>query len=244
MTTRNLDKAALRGEPSYVWRDGQQRRLEMILAGSAGRENGTVLENGCGIGMYITNLEPFGGEIHGLEFDFLRGIEALENHKNILCAGGEDLPYPSNYFDLILSHEVIEHVIDDKKAIQEMVRTLKVGGRINLFCPNRWYPVETHGIYINGKYKFGNIPFINYLPRKLRDKLAPHVEVYTQKELKKLFNNLPIKIITKKVIFGAYDNIIQKYPSFGKIIRKVLQALEATPFQHFGVSHFWVIEKI
>ena len=28
---RNLEKAALRGEPSYVWRAGQVRRLEMIL---------------------------------------------------------------------------------------------------------------------------------------------------------------------------------------------------------------------
>ena len=31
MSQRNLDKAALRGEPSYVWRAGQQRRLEMIV---------------------------------------------------------------------------------------------------------------------------------------------------------------------------------------------------------------------
>jgi len=29
---RDLEKAALCGEPSYVWRAGQQRRLEMILA--------------------------------------------------------------------------------------------------------------------------------------------------------------------------------------------------------------------
>lgn len=27
----DLEKAALRGEPSYIWRDGQQRRLEMIF---------------------------------------------------------------------------------------------------------------------------------------------------------------------------------------------------------------------
>jgi SAM-dependent methyltransferase len=244
MSERNLDKAALRGEPSYVWRDGQQRRLEMILKAADSREKGVLLENGCGIGMYIEKLKPFGGEVHGLEYDYPRGLEAAENHENILCAAGEELPYPENFFDLILSHEVIEHVQNDKISIQEMVRTLKVGGRITLFCPNRWYPVETHGIYWKGKYKFGNIPFVNYLPRKLRDKLAPHVEVYTQKELGKLFNGLPVKFVEKKVIFGAYDNIIQRMPKFGKLIRKILQALEATPFQHFGVSHYWVVEKV
>ena len=31
MSERDFEKAALRGEPSYVWRAGQQRRLEMII---------------------------------------------------------------------------------------------------------------------------------------------------------------------------------------------------------------------
>ena len=31
MADRDLKKAALRGEPSYVWRSGQERRLQMIL---------------------------------------------------------------------------------------------------------------------------------------------------------------------------------------------------------------------
>ncbi len=37
MTERDMHKAALRGEPSYVWRAGQQRRLDMIAqaAGNA-----------------------------------------------------------------------------------------------------------------------------------------------------------------------------------------------------------------
>ena len=34
---RDLEKAALRGEPSYVWRAGQERRLEMILASAGER---------------------------------------------------------------------------------------------------------------------------------------------------------------------------------------------------------------
>ena len=37
MSERDLEKAALRGEPSYVWRAGQERRLEMILAAAGER---------------------------------------------------------------------------------------------------------------------------------------------------------------------------------------------------------------
>ena len=53
---RDLDKAALRGEPSYVWRDGQRRRLRMILEAAGERVAGRVLVDGCGIGMYLYHL--------------------------------------------------------------------------------------------------------------------------------------------------------------------------------------------
>jgi len=244
MTQRDFDKAALRGEPSYVWRAGQQRRLEMIQKFAKDRIHGAILENGCGVGMYVEKLTEFGGRVIGLEYDLERATEAHINSKEIFNAAGEFIPLPASTFDLILSHEVIEHVQDDRSAIAEMIRVLKVGGRAVIFCPNRWYPFETHGIYWKNKYYFGNKLFINYLPRFLRDKLAPHVRVYSRADLGKLFDGLPVKFIEQTVIFGAYDNIIARFGSFGKFLRSVLQFLEATPLKIFGLSHFWVVEKI
>jgi SAM-dependent methyltransferase len=244
MTIRNFDKAALRGEPSYVWRAGQQRRLEMIVRAAGDRIQGNILENGCGVGMYVEHLSPFGGQIIGLEYDFERAAEAHANSTHILNAAGEFIPLPPRTFDLILSHEVIEHVQDDRAAICEMVRTLKPGGRAIIFCPNRGYPYETHGIYRKGQYYFGNKLFVNYLPRSLRDKLAPHVRVYSRKDLQKLFEGLPVKFIKRTIIFGAYDNIIARFGSLGKVLRGVLQVLEKTPLKIFGLSHFWVVEKL
>ena len=243
MTQRNFDKAALRGEPSYVWRAGQQRRLDMIVRAAGDRIRGNILENGCGVGMYVVHLSPFGGTVIGLEYDFERAAEAGTNSPHIINAAGESIPLPSGAFELILSHEVIEHVQDDRAAIQEMVRTLKPGGRITLFCPNRGYPFETHGIYWNGKYFFGNKLFVNYLPRSLRDRLAPHVRVYSKKDLAKLFEGLPVKFVERTIIFGAYDNIIARFGPLGQFLRGVLQFLEKTPLKIFGLSHFWVIEK-
>ena len=49
MTERDMQKAALRGEPSYVWRAGQRRRLDMIVRAAGDRLGGLVLENGCGV---------------------------------------------------------------------------------------------------------------------------------------------------------------------------------------------------
>ncbi len=240
---RNLEKAALRGEPSYVWRAGQQRRLGMILNAAEDRARGKVLENGCGVGMYVENLAPLGGKIFGLEYDFERAAEAASRLPRILNAAGEHLPFPDSFFDLILSHEVLEHVLDDRQAMAEMARVLKPGGRAVIFVPNRGYPFETHGIYWRGKYHFGNIPLVNYLPRRWRDSLAPHVRVYSAGDMRQLYAGLPLRVVETRVIFGAYDNLIVRFGALGKFLRSVLQFLEKTPLQGLGLSHFVVLEK-
>ena len=215
----------------------------MILDAAGERLRGRVLENGCGVGMYLEKLRPHAVGLIGLEYDFERAVEAHQKSPHILNAAGEGLPFPAEYFDLILSHEVLEHVQDDTVAVVEMLRALKPSGRVVIFCPNRGYPFETHGIYWRGKYKFGNIPFVNWLPRRWRDKLAPHVEVYTRRDMENLFSGLPVKFITRTVIFGAYDNVIARFGRFGKMLRALLQFLERTPLRVFGLSHFWVVEK-
>lgn len=239
-----MDKAALRGEPSFVWRAGQQRRLEMIMRAAGERIKGCVLEDGCGVGMYVEHLSPFGGTIIGLEYDFERAVQARTHGSHIVHGSGETLPLPSLTFDLILSHEVLEHVRNDRAAICEMIRTLKPGGRIVLFVPNRGYPFETHGIYWKGKYHFGNKLFVNYLPRLLRDKFAPHVRVYSKRDVQKLFSGLSVKFIECTIIFGAYDNIIARFGRLGRGLRGILQFLEKTPLKIFGLSHFLVVEKL
>ncbi|RME07989.1 MAG: class I SAM-dependent methyltransferase, partial [Anaerolineae bacterium] len=158
----------------------------MIRRAAGERLHGRVLENGCGVGMYVEKLSAFGGEVIGLEYDLERAVEAHQRAPHIVNAAGEELPFPDGTFDLLLSHEVIEHVRDDRLAVQEMVRVLKPGGRAVVFCPNRGYPFETHGVYWRGKYRFGNIPLVNYLPRRLRDRLAPHVRVYSRRDMERL----------------------------------------------------------
>lgn len=240
---RNLNKAALRGEPSYVWRDGQQRRLDMILAAAGDRVRGVVLEDGCGVGMYMQHLLSFGGKVIGLDYDFERVKESAAQGLMVYQSAGEHVPFPDDSVDLVISNEVIEHVQDDHQAVKEMIRILKPGGRLVIFCPNRGYPFETHGHYWRGKYHFGNTPLINYLPDSMRNKLAPHVRVYTASSLGKLFKQLQVTVIRRHIIFGGYDNIIARLGLFGKFIRSCMQFLEKTPLKWFGLSHFWIIEK-
>src|SRR5688572_15564404 len=135
--------AALRGEPSYVWRAGQERQLAMI-ARYAKLDNARVLVDGIGVGMFAGKIrERFTPHVTGMDIEFERVVQAQQRVPFVMVAAAEYLPYASNSFDTILSHEVIEHVSDDVLTAREMVRVLDVGGRIVLFCPNRWYPFET-----------------------------------------------------------------------------------------------------
>ena len=235
-------KAALRGEPSYIWRAGQQRRFEMICSAGAEKIKGRVLEDGCGVGEYLAHLQPLANQAVGLDFEFERALQAHKKSKEVICSACEHLPFPGNYFDLVISHEVLEHVGNDQQSVSEIIRVIKPGGRLILFVPNRGYPFETHGIYWKGEYKFGNKLFVNYLPRIWRDKLAPHVRAYYERDLEKLFEGQNMLIVKRTIIFGGYDNIIARLPWLGRILRGVMQFLEHTPLKIFGLSHFWVVE--
>lgn len=241
MPENHSEKAALRGEPSYVWRSGQQRRLDKMRQWAD--LDGPILDNGCGLGAYLNAMAPFSRQRFGLELEIDRAVDALDASQGVAQGVGERLPFADNSFNFVFSNEVIEHVGDDAHYAAEMVRVTRPGGKILIFCPNRWYPVEQHGIFWRGQYKFGNIPLVNYLPDPLRHHLAPHVRTYTKHDLLQLFAPLPVNLIHHERIFGGYDNIEYRWPQFGRTLKKLLYATERTPLSILGLSHFLVLQK-
>lgn len=235
------DKAALRGEPGYVWRSGQDRRLNMIRKWVS--LSGVILDNGCGLGTYLRSFQPYNQVRFGLEIEHDRAVKAIDTASGIIEGVGETLPFASGSFDFVLSNEVIEHVADDAVYAAEMVRVLKPGGRAIVFCPNRWYPVEQHGVFWRGRYKFGNIPLVNYLPDPLRNRLAPHVRVYTARSLRRLFDDLPVDVVYHSRIYGGYDNIEGRWPRLGYWLKRTIYLLEKTPLAMFGISHIIVLKR-
>lgn len=237
------DKHGLRGAPSYIWREGQERRLAMIRHWGH-THNARILVDGCGVGAYAARLLEDSPHVYAFDIEHSRACQARQHVPYTHTAAAEAIPYPSKVFDLVLSHEVLEHVCDDLLAVREMVRVLKPGGRAIIFCPNRWYPFETHGHYWRGRYHFGNTPLINYMPDFLRDRLAPHVRAYTWRGLQRLLGGLPVEIVYHTCIFGAYDNIVARHPCLGRLLRATLHLAERTPFRVLGLSHLLVVERV
>ncbi|HBY99314.1 MAG: class I SAM-dependent methyltransferase [Ardenticatenaceae bacterium] len=236
------DAAARLGEPSYVWRFGQDRRLAMIARWGRLAAARAVIDIGTGVGMYLEQLARDAPLAVGTEYDFARARQAAELGL-VGVAAAERLPFPDGSFDLALSHEVLEHVQDDRAAMAEMVRVLRPEGRAVIFVPNRLWLFETHGIFWRGQYHFGNIPLVNYLPDPVRDRLAPHVRAYTARGLRDLLAGLPVTVVHHSQIFPGYDNLARRRPTAGRAARAITYLLEQSPARILGLSHLLVVEK-
>ena len=236
------DKAITLGHPSYLWRLGQERRLRLIQK-YVPLERRKILDVGCGVGMYLLAMRDFSEGVYGVDIDGEWAAQAHHHLPNIALTPAEQLPFVRGFFDVVLLHEVLEHLEDDQRAIREACRVLAPGGRIVIFAPNRLYPFETHGIFWRGQYHFGNFPFISWLPDPLRNRLAPHVRAYTVRDLHRLLAGLPVRVIVHTRIFPGYDKIAARLPALGGGLRRATYLLENTPLNHFGLSHFLVAEK-
>ncbi len=213
-------------------------------------EHQTILDVGCGLGMYVRAFPLQRGCIW---YGHRRRKAGRGSHDvpNLCVALAEALPYPDGAFDVVLSHEVIEHVADDRQAVAEAVRLLRnpdpsrgrPGGRLVIFAPNRLYAFETHGAYWAGRYHAGNIPLVNYLPGRWRERFCPHVRAYTRRDLRRLLDGLPVRVIVHTEVFPGYDKIERRRPTLGRWFRRITYFLENTPLRLLGLSHLLVLEK-
>jgi SAM-dependent methyltransferase len=203
-----------------------------------------VLVDGCGIGMYVRGIRRYTPQVCGLDIEVERVAEGRQSGiANLLAGVCEHLPFADACFDVVFSHEVLEHVQDDRQACREMARVLRPGGRAVIFVPNRLYPFETHGIFLNGQYHFGNMPFVNWLPNAWRNRLAPHVRAYTSASLQELFDDTPMQVVKHTQVYPGFDNIVARLGAMGRAMRVAVQALESSPLRTFGLSHLLVMTK-
>lgn len=228
------------GNPSFVWRTGQDRRLNLIRR-YVRLEGSRVLDIGCGIGTYVRKLSELADRAYGIDIDSARVRQGTTG--SLAVAVSERLPFESEAFDMVLLNEVIEHVENGRETLVEACRVARPGGHIVIYAPNRLYPFETHGVYLGDRYRFGNIPLVNYLPDPLRDRLVPHARAYTSNAMRKLIAGLPATLVVHTQVYPGFDNIAARRGRLGQSLRNIFYRLEQTPLRAFGLSHFIVLRK-
>jgi Glycosyltransferase len=129
----------LRNEADMAYR----RRVPTLLGYLDLQDGETVLDCGCGMGVYLM----FMGRLRrlnlvGVDGDIARLRWAEREHVPASLAGVDihRLPFADNSFDKVLMSEVLEHLADDRGALREVFRILKPGGVLALSVPHANYP--------------------------------------------------------------------------------------------------------
>ena len=125
-----------------------RRKLYSFIKSESNHIQGRTLDIGCGEKPYahlFSCTEYIGIDIETTE-------KYHEKHKTDLFYNGVDLPFENNSFDSIVCFEVLEHVFEPEKIVNEMFRVLKPGGSLLLTTPFIWNEHEIP--YDYGRYSY------------------------------------------------------------------------------------------
>lgn len=135
--------------------------LEHLLSIFPDIKNGKILDIGIGDGEFVTECYEKGFDVQGIEINKERVARIKHKFPDIEVVEGvaEALPYADQSFDFINVCEVIEHVQNPKKVLEEVRRVLAPEGKAYVSFPNRFSFYDTHY----------HVFFVNWLPRAWAD---------------------------------------------------------------------------
>lgn len=128
-------------EQRKVLNDWTERRAKEILGLIQGLNlnRPRILDFGCGHGWFTERLTPF-GEAHGIDLspEGIATAQARRPDISYLAGNVYDAPLPRNYFDILISQEVIAHVENQSKYVQRAAEVLKPGGYLIITTGNKY----------------------------------------------------------------------------------------------------------
>jgi 2-polyprenyl-3-methyl-5-hydroxy-6-metoxy-1,4-benzoquinol methylase len=123
-------------ERGHWWFKARLNILKNTLDKKLDKTSGLkILNIGAATGATSQMLAAY-GEVTSLEYDKTCCEILLEKTGiDAVCASMTGLPFSDNTFDLVCAFDVIEHIEDDKLAINEMMRVMKINGNYMVTVP-------------------------------------------------------------------------------------------------------------
>lgn len=213
-------------------REVKAKKIEAVLQDFLERKikKVKILEVGCGSGViseyFSKNNEVWATDLETPPLN-KRGFKFVK-------VRSENLPFKNQFFDIVISNHVIEHLPNQALHLEEIRRVLKKEGVCYLATPNKLFPIEPH-------YK---IPLIHYLPNRVFWNILRFFGRYEEDLY--LLNYFSLKAMLKEYNPKEYTHEIIKYPKkFGlkiPIINK-LPLLVLNKLNFISPTNIFVLKK-
>lgn len=128
----------------------------------------SVLDAGCGEGGGVCAMHDAGSRCSGFDIDAMRVSLAgeLKGDREITFAVGSlydtTFPFSTDLFDLVVLHDVFEHLDDKEKILRTLAGMLEPGGRILITFPPYFSAFGAHQQLLQSWC--GRLPFFHLLP--------------------------------------------------------------------------------
>jgi SAM-dependent methyltransferase len=181
---------------------------DQVKSGWYGKENGelvkgfcikpedTILDAGCGTGGQALYAAKTGAHVILLDIDASRVTEAMERLKDTPARKVDTIVSDSNPIDLpdasvtkVMSSEVIEHVDDPKRFLEELVRVGAPGAQYLLACPD---PTSEH--------------FLEEIAPDFYFQKPNHIRVIQREEFRAMVEDAGL-IIEEHIFYGSFWTI-------------------------------------
>src|SRR4051812_2677255 len=97
---------------------------------------GRALDVGCGVGQVVARLNETGFEAYGVDVSEPNIERARVHCSRCQLYDGRRLPFEDQFFSSAGALNVLEHVDEPEAFIRELVRVVKIGGKIVISSPN------------------------------------------------------------------------------------------------------------
>ena len=231
-------------ETDHWWFKSRRRYLIDLLKNAP--KNSRILDIGCSSGVFLKDLEGLGfsnDNLFGIDISDKAITNASANGlSNTFVMDAQDITLKEK-FDIIVASDCLEHLQDDKKAIQNWKSLLKTGGTMYVFVPAFQSLWSYHDVV--------NMHFRRYTNPELRKKILAENLQIIQSGYWNFFLFLPIYSFRKFTSTFQKNKTGESDISIGnRFINKVL--LQLLIFENkllkfarfpFGISTFCVAKK-
>lgn len=171
--------------------DSQRIKVMKAIFNRLDPQNNRILDIGCFDGTFLSLVKNQNNDFYGLDasdwaLEHMRKKEIKV--QKFFFDDKTKLPFESDFFDIVVAGEIIEHIFDTDFFIEEISRVMKPGGKLLISTPN----IASLGRRL--LLLFGANPITELSPNEANS--VGHIRYFTRKTLKNILAKHGFEIIS------------------------------------------------